>query len=322
MSTGIDYVDETENFITGCTKVSPGCKNCYAETQTVSLWKRFKQEKYRHGFNKVVEHRDLLSSISFVKKPTRYMINSMSDTFHPDVSFNFLYKLFEKFIFYPWNTFVIVTKRAERASMVMDNIWLHLSRNHPSLDFPLKNVWLIVTTENQEMFNQRIPFLLKTPVAIRGLSIEPMLGPMDIRRAFNSGCPLCCGSGEWPVAIKCTKCGGSGKWHKIDWVIVGGESGSKGRPMHPDWPASIQKQCQDAGIAYFFKQWGEWGHYVVPNPKKCRIVCNNGESHSYLKIGDIELDESLNPFVMCKIGKKKSGNILNGKTYSELPVER
>ena len=300
MGTKIDYVDESENFVTGCTKVSPGCKNCYSEIMTKRL-KNMGQKKYQEGFDKVVEHWDMLP-MQLKTKPTRYFINSMSDTFHPDVSFNFLYKLFEKFIFYPWNTFVIVTKRAERASEIMTDIWYQLSRNYPQLSvkFPLKNVWLIVTTENQETANKRIPYLLKTPVAVRGLSIEPMLGNMSIQWALDD-------------------CNGT----KIDWVIVGGESGSKARPMHPDWPKSIRDQCKQFGTAFWFKQWGEWGMIVTPDSRKCIVVCKDGTTRTIeeMKANEIKPDVSLAPTVMSKLGKKKSGNILDGKTHSELPSE-
>ena len=248
--TKIDYVDETINFVTGCTYVSPACDNCYAKPMTRRL-KAMGQEKYRFGFNKVVEHPGMLS-FKFPKKPRRYFVNSMSDTFHKDVTFNFHYEMFKRFAQNPQHTFLIFTKRVEDLQKKLDGIWFHLSRN--GFHTPLKNVWIIVTAENQEMVNYRLPYLLESPAHIRGVSIEPMLGPIDLSLYIDG----------------------------LDWVIVGGESGSKARDMQVMWPASIQNQCEQSITPFWFKQWGEY---------------LNGR----------------------KIGRKKAGDSLFGHVYKQMP---
>ncbi len=291
----IEYTDKTINFVTGCSKISTGCQNCYAETMTFRL-KEMGQEKYQKGFNEVVEHWDMLP-FEFSRTPKRYMINSMSDTFHPEVSFGFIFKMFEQFIHFPQNTFMIFTKRPERASRVIPKIWSYLSKAYPARQFPLENVWLVVTTENQEMYDKRIHYLLDTLVAVRGLSVEPMLSHI------NFGDHL----------------------EQIDWIALGGESGSKGRPMHPSWALSARDQCKSHNTAYWFKQHGEWG---FPNGfKKKRITMlidgrifkNDDDFCQFCSVTPEELDR-LHPSTRQKLGKKKSGNMLEGRTYTELPT--
>ncbi len=272
MATGIDYVDETINYVSGCSKVSSACKNCYAETMTKRL-QAMGQKKYEFGFDNIVEHWGLLDH-KFKKTPKRYFVNSMSDTFHPSVTWNFQYEMFKRFAQNPQHTFLIFTKRAKLLKKRLEDIWFHLSQN--GYRTPLKNVWVIVTVENQEMATLRIPYLLKTPAHIRGISIEPMLSPVNL----------------WPYV------------DLLDWVILGGESGPNARPMHPDWIRLIRDQCKAENIPFWFKQWGEWRE-VVLRPKKYKTkIIGSGV---------------FNKLVMEKAGKKRAGDLIDGKQYKHLP---
>lgn len=250
MPTKIDYVDDSINYVTGCTKVSPACNNCYAEKMTKRLCgmekarnrkviklqalgkgKNLKEtEKYQAGFNEVVEHWNMLD-FKFPKKPRRYFVNSMSDTFHHQVSWNFQYEMFKRFYHNPQHTFLIFTKRSEQLWRVILDIYFQLERNISDFHAPLKNVWIIATTENQEMFDKRMQHLSIVPSVVRGISIEPMLGPIDLSYHIQN----------------------------LDWVIVGGETGPNAREMKYDWVESIRDQCKNANVPFWFKKWGSFG---------------------------------------------------------------
>ncbi|RYZ63041.1 MAG: phage Gp37/Gp68 family protein [Chitinophagaceae bacterium] len=225
----IEWTDKTWNPVTGCTKVSQGCKFCYAET----FYERF------HGkgsFKNITCHDDRLTVPLNWKKPSMIFVNSMSDLFHEKVPFDFIYKIFEMMHLAHWHTFQVLTKRAERLHELND-VWLHLKRNYPGAEFPSKNVWIGVSVEDQKAADERIPLLVNSPAAIRFLSCEPLLGPVNLNldELFYL------------------------RAEKIHWVICGGESGNKARPMHPEWAKSLRNQCEEANVSFFFKQWGSFG---------------------------------------------------------------
>jgi protein gp37 len=257
----IEWTDATWNPITGCTKVSAGCDHCYAERVT----ERF------HGpgsFAEVVLHPDRLDMPLRWRRPRRVFVNSMSDLFHDDVPEGFIGAVFEIMARAERHTFQILTKRHARMRAML-NRWAtegtvvdggYLRAPHRPLGdirwtaplwTPPANVWLGVSVEDQHWADIRIPALLDTPAAIRGLSCEPLLGPIDLRGALGFSYTDD-GTGERiPVP-------------SVDWVIVGGESGPGARPMHPDWARSIRDQCVQAGVPFFMKQTGavlarEWG---------------------------------------------------------------
>jgi protein gp37 len=215
----IEWTESTWNIVTGCTKTSPGCKNCYAERMAFRL-KAMGQPRYKNGFSLTL-HPDLLEEPLRWNKSKFVFVNSMSDLFHAKVPLWFIRKAFDVMRDAHWHTFQILTKRAERLE--------HLCGE---LSWP-SNVWIGVTVENQDCVN-KIKHLRKVPTAVRFLSLEPLLGPVQ-------NLPL----------------------DGINWVIVGGESGPQARPIESEWVRSIRNQCICKGVAFFFKQWG--GHHRSRN---------------------------------------------------------
>ncbi|MCH9664869.1 MAG: phage Gp37/Gp68 family protein [Gammaproteobacteria bacterium] len=217
MTSKIEWTEHTWNPVIGCTKVSAGCKYCYAETMAVRL-QAMGSPDYVDGFRvvKMLPHK--LDIPLRRKKPTTYFVNSMSDLFHPDVTVEFIGKVFDVMRETPQHQYQILTKRAERMREVLVNI-----------DVP-KNAWLGVTVENRKDGIPRIRELAKIKSFVKFLSVEPLLEDLG---AINLA--------------------------KIDWVIVGGESGSKARPMEKAWALAVKKQCRKQKVKFFFKQWGAWG---------------------------------------------------------------
>ncbi len=205
--TGIEWTDKTWNPATGCTKVSPGCLNCYAEAVT----KRFSQQ-FPQGFALTL-HPERLQQPKRWRKSSRIFVNSMSDLFHEDLPLFFLKEVFQVIAETPHHIYQILTKRHERL--------LELS---PQLNWH-DNIWLGVSVENQN-YAHRVDYLRKVPAQVRFLSCEPLLSSIQLDLT------------------------------DIHWVIVGGESGAKHRPIQSDWVESIQRQCQIADVPFFFKQWG------------------------------------------------------------------
>lgn len=267
MSTGIEWTEETWNPVTGCDRVSPGCDNCYALTMAGRL-KAMGQPKYQRdgdprtsgpGFG-VTVHPDVLDQPLRWRRPRRVFVNSMSDLFHDAVSDEFIARVFAVMASCPQHTFQILTKRHGRMRSL-------LSRNDFGPDvallaetefcgsdraWPLPNVWLGASAEDQKRADLRIPALLETPAAVRFISAEPLLGPVDLSRWLRPvGWPKCWDDHE-PTA-ECSRC------IQPDWVIVGGESGHGARPMHPDWVRALVNQCRSTGVPVFVKQMGSAG---------------------------------------------------------------
>lgn len=240
VNSSIEWTEATWNPVTGCTRVSAGCDNCYAVAMTKRL-DAIGQEKYqglvnpgKQHFNGVVKlHRDSLIIPLRRNKPTLYFVNSMSDLFHKEVPQKFIQAVFDVMAQTPHHTYQILTKRPDRMACIVPR--LSVADDKLYSENPLPNVWLGTSVENQATAEERIPFLQKTPAAVRFLSCEPLLGPLDLREYLNPFASLGC---------------------EIHWVIVGGESGWNARPMKKTWVRSIRKQCHDAGVAFFFKQWG------------------------------------------------------------------
>ncbi len=208
----IEWTEMTWNPTTGCTKVSAGCKFCYAEVMSKRLH-AMGIEKYKDAF-KVRMHPDALNIPYSWKHPKIVFVNSMSDLFHPQVSLEFIKKVFAVMNDNPQHVFQVLTKRAERLYELHDQLkWTH-------------NIWMGVSVEDERVVD-RIDFLRGTGARVKFLSCEPLIGPLNNLNLEN-----------------------------IDWVIVGGESGRKPRPMDPDWVLGIQDQCAQAEVAFFFKQWG------------------------------------------------------------------
>jgi protein gp37 len=216
----IEWTESTWNPVTGCSKISPGCKNCYAERMAKRL-QAMGSPRYRNGF-KVTLQEDIVELPLEWKQPRVIFVNSMSDLFHKDVPCDFIVKVFDTMTRAHWHTFQILTKRSDRLAQIT-----------PYLPWP-ENVWVGVSIESQK-YTYRISDLIKTPSAVRFLSLEPLLGPI-------SKLPL----------------------RGIDWVIVGGESGPGARPMEREWVVQIKRCCREmsakgrcasgANVPFFFKQ--------------------------------------------------------------------
>lgn len=321
----IEWTDRTWNPVTGCTKVSQGCKHCYAER----IYERF------HGkgsFKNVISHDERLQQPLKWKKPSMIFVNSMSDLFHEDVPWNFIYKVFEIMHLARWHTFQVLTKRSERLHELND-IYFHLKRNYPDATFPSKNVWIGVSVEDQKAADERIKHLISCQAAVIFLSCEPLLGPLDLTDIGLDGCGCNVLSGiADPIPIP---------FNKIDWVILGGESGPGARPMHPDWAKSVRNQCETYGVPFFFKQWGEYyTHSFLLNESRDPVFRMFRDKQHWInkattwvrggrcisvdgrecKIGR-DFDECSYPVaIMDKIGKKKAGRLLDGREHNEFPI--
>jgi len=212
----IEWTEQTWNPTVGCTKISPGCKNCYAETMARRL-QAMGMRGYENGFRLTIMPERLSEPLER-RKPTVYFVNSMSDLFHEKVPFDYIRKVFDVMAQTPQHTFQVLTKRAERMAEFCK------SRNVPS------NVWLGVSVENKKHGVPRISVLREIDASVRFLSVEPLLEPL----------------GEIDLT-------------GIHWVIVGGESGHKARPIRQEWVDNIKQQCDASDVAFFFKQWGTWG---------------------------------------------------------------
>ncbi|GAA0840942.1 phage Gp37/Gp68 family protein [Marinobacter szutsaonensis] len=239
--TGIEWTEQTWNPVTGCTKVSPGCKHCYAETMAKRL-QAMGANGYENGFA-VSLHPERLGQPLQRAKPTTYFVNSMSDLFHEDVPFSYIDAVMNVIDRCPQHVFQILTKRAERMAEYSSG------RKIPA------NAWMGVSVEDKKYGLPRIDLLRRVPAETRFLSVEPLLedlGEIDL--------------------------------NDIHWVIVGGESGAKARPMKAEWALNVKDQCLKAEVPFFFKQWGNWGADGV------------------------------------RRSKKKNGRELHGKTYSGYPI--
>ncbi|MGP4114624.1 phage Gp37/Gp68 family protein [Streptomyces sp. 4N509B] len=289
MSTTIEWTNETWNPTTGCDRISPGCDNCYALTMARRL-KAMGQTKYQTDGNPVTSgpgfglatHRDALTEPLRWKKPRKVFVNSMSDLFHARVPRAFLAQVFAVMAATPQHTYQILTKRPERAARILTDRctcgtghpngehfrsemeWAATSHSPtyvPGLEhgiyhrsgWPLPNVWIGTSVEDQKRADLRVPALLDTPAAVRFLSCEPLLGPVDLKRAVSTrGSER--GHGLTASFVHTGDC--CRKFHGIDWVIVGGESGHGARPMDIKWAESLVHQCQVADVPVFVKQLG------------------------------------------------------------------
>jgi protein gp37 len=223
----IEWTEATWNPVTGCTEVSEGCDHCYAKT-FAERWRGIPGHAYEQGFDLKLWPGRLDIPLRW-KRPRRVFVNSMSDLFQDGVPDEFIREVFAVMAGTPRHTYQVLTKRPGRMASFL-RLWRELAVR------PLPNVWLGTSVETQKWADVRIPQLLRAPAAVRFLSCEPLLGPLNLA-----------GAGHLDV-----KDSGA----TIDWVIAGGESGPGARPMDPVWVRSLRGQCAAAGLAFFFKQWG------------------------------------------------------------------
>jgi len=329
--TKIEWTDATWNPITGCSVVSAGCKHCYAMKLAGT---RMRNEPSRAGLTvdtaagpvwngQVRFNRQWLEQPLHWSRPRRIFVCAHGDLFHENVPDEWIRKVFDIMSFAPRHTFQVLTKRAKRMEQLVPMLApRYTARN--GTGWPLANVWLGVSVEDQGAANERIPYLLRTPAAVRFLSCEPLLNHVDLT-AIDDGCahrevpredwgdmddddsP----PGLWWNALTGERTimhgGADGLWSRtdtsIDWVIAGGESGPRARPMHPDWARSLRDQCADAGVPFLFKQWGEF--------VSVSEVEGPGRHHQFADGATVR-----------RIGKKLAGRTLDGVEHNAMPEAR
>lgn len=371
-TTKIEWTDATWNIITGCTLVDEGCRHCYA-AHLITSWPAIGNHPSRKGlarknaageskftgevrFNEQWLHQPL-----FWKKPRKIFVCAHGDLFHPSVPNEWIDRVFAVMALAPQHTFQVLTKRPERAidylSDTLDRIEaiedcaddLLGSNDMPfTPHWPLPNVWLGTSISDQASADLRIPELLACPAAVRFISAEPLLGPVDIdqwlhdddcgvsrKTSRQHGQKPLCHCGERPVNEV-----------RLDWVIVGGESGPHARAMHPEWARSLRDQCAAAGVAFLFKQWGEWlplnqtadgaaDDYYHPAPvrdpdasRRCKYdslcLSIDGADHPTGAAGNYHMS---NPSAftrpgdmsMYRVGKRAAGRLLDFTEHNGFP---
>ena len=350
----IEWTDATWNPIVGCTKVSPGCDHCYAER----LVNGRMRHRYPDGFAKVVLHPERLDQPLRWKRPRRIFVNSLSDLFEAQVPDEFIVQVFDVMATASRHIFQVLTKRPGRmASFVRRYLTGAFATDAAAgllaftVERPPPNIWLGTSVEDQHWADVRVPKLLDTPAAVRFLSCEPLLGPVDLdaellghpwaRANAHSHAyprhilgPVEDPDGLWRGHMECIDdatsddpydgrgCGfDTTQRGGIDWVIVGGESGPGARPMHPGWARVLRDQCQATGVAYLFKQWGEWGPCDDLLDDQARVLTDEGR---WVKPGTppppglcLEQPSAWAPMRRC--GKQFVGRELDGRTWDEFP---
>jgi protein gp37 len=302
----IEWTEHTFNPWMGCAKVSTGCKNCYAE----GIVKRTGQEIWGvHAGRKMMSDKYWEKPVQWQKAAAkagridRVFCASMADVFerHQDRAVDkelrdARFWLFQLITETPNLMWLLLTKRPENIRPMYLEVY-HDAGWHPTPEeFHMPhNVCIMTSVENQEQADKRIPELLKVPAKYRGLSVEPLLGPVELSTWFD-----CEWNGNYFVEAFTDQ---------LHWVIVGGESGPNARPMHPEWAISLRDQSQNAKVPFFFKQWGKWVHA--------------GDDRFDRKDGKVEwfdMERQKDGFVpMRRVGKKKAGRILDGKEYNQHP---
>lgn len=323
---------EVWNPVQGCSLESQGCANCYAMTFAhrfsgpgapfEGLTKKTNSGVKWNGNIRLVTEA-LHKPLSW-KTPRTCFVNSMSDLFHEKVPFDFIDNVFAVMDCCPQHTFIILTKRSKRMKQYFDEKreW-HVSQlkyAYKSDDadlsaWPLKNVWMGVSVENQEKADERIPDLLRIPSEIRFLSCEPLIGPISLDKCI----------------------------HLLNWVIVGGESGHNASPMHPDWVRDLRNECRSHNVPFFFKQWGEFRPFEESYPpfyRDCAIGIEvDGHFMNFIdynhkseagKYNGFRWMPAMESITYClehkssncswlRMGKKESGNFLDGVQHLEFP---
>jgi protein gp37 len=342
--TGIEWTDSSWNPIVGCSLVSPGCTNCYAMKAANRLLdkpgshydgttKRVNGNAVWTGkLNLAPEH--ILTQPLRWKRPRKIFVNSMSDLFHEGVPDEWIDRVFTVMALTSRHTYQVLTKRPAR----MHDFILRLSRSIEPLEaaaramgytfhfegistlpWPIPNVWLGVSVERQKEADERIPLLTKTPAAVRFISAEPLLGPINLAQAG--------------LDIDMSDLDSLSKTN-LHWVIVGGESGKDARPMHPAWARSLRDQCIAAGVPYFFKQWGSWRPMEVGESQggNTNFVLRDPEDRRNPMSECFHMPHSVDACItdpkygwrypVKNVGKKAAGRLLDGRTWDEFPDNR
>lgn len=373
----IEWTDATWNPTVGCSIVSPGCTNCYAMKVAQGLERRFNSPKYS-GLTKIVngnavwtgeirlDEDALLQPLKW-KKPRHIFVNSMSDLFHEVLANWQIARVFGVMTCATQHTYQVLTKRAARMQALVRSevFWEEVntfsteyafdysdSLNRRTDDYratsddldpenPPPNVWLGVSCERQQEADERIPLLLQTPAAVRFISAEPLLGPIDFTRIDDGAAHREVPREEWgslddddsPPALwwdgltgkRTIMHGGAhGDWSRrdasLDWIIVGGESGPNARPMHPDWARSIRDQCEAAGVPFFFKQWGEYTPMELAAGDREEPWRRDSSGREVWAIDELRVPREQWPHItFARVGKKSAGRLLDGQEHNGMP---
>lgn len=345
--TKIEWTDATWNIITGCTLVDEGCRHCYAARLAATRLQHIPSRKGLAQLNAAGEAKftgEVRFNDQWLDQPLRWKKGRMifvcahGDLFHDSVPDDWIDKVFAVMALAPQHTFQVLTKRPDRAAVYFgcraasrieawanaagkmrgDGAYSDVMQNDRTA---LPNVWLGTSISDQPSADLRIPDLLATPAAVRFLSVEPMLGAVDLTHSLTRWC-VRCAPWERPCSIGCEHRTG------LNWVICGGESGPNARPMHPDWARSLRDQSQAAGVAFFFKQWGEWasgtqiegmtgissappkdGHFAHPHRRRVHGGALDGQCFQGL----------LDDHSMIRLGKAHAGRLLDGQEWSQMP---
>ncbi|MCO6410059.1 DUF5131 family protein [Hoeflea alexandrii] len=360
MASKIQWTEDTWNPITGCTIVSPGCTNCYAMRRAAPRLSQNPATPQYHGTVQPSKGGyvwtgkiGIAADTAFLKplrtkKPTMFFVNSMSDLFHENVPDEVIDRIFAIMALCPQHTFQVLTKRSARMREYLGDEATQLRVLQEGVDrelaaagirwngdwndrhsqaiagatrWPLPNVWLGVSVEDQARSDERIPDLLATPATVRFISAEPLLGPVDMTNLDHLG------------TLRANSIYGiSAIWKNnhigrncLDWVIVGGESGKGARPMHPDWARAIRDQCAAADVPFFFKQWGDWEIALDrdhDDPDWRLDYTNDYVDRGKSKWLNLEGGCGFHGerfHVMRKVGTKRAGRLLDGVEHNAMP---
>lgn len=361
--THIEWTDATWNPITGCSVVSAGCKHCYAMKLAGT---RLKHDPSRAGLTietnagpvwngEVRFNEKWLDQPSRWGRPRRIFVCAHGDLFHEAVPDEWIDRVFAVMASAEHHQFQVLTKRPgrmleylsvdsgdeHRENTALRRIrdlqfqrGLGLGRGEVNVyndvgqgRWPLPNVWLGVSVENQAAADERIPLLLRCPAAVRWISAEPLLGAIDLRQVRGTGNPMFDGYTGFFDVLRSDRCAVHARGYcmpmacgghlpAIDWVVAGGESGAGARPMHPDWARSLRDQCAAAGVPFLFKQWGAWAPTSIPvdqlpsTDPNVRLV--EGGWSNRLKVDRF----------MRQVGKKAAGRLLDGVQHDGYPEVR
>lgn len=298
------YWDRPWSLVSSCTRCSPGCDHCWA----LAMEKRFHK-----GIEGVIKtHPDRLDIPLRRKKPTVYAV--WNDLFHEDVPDSFQYEVYKTMIQNKQHTYLVLTKRPHNMAR-----FLSPENCFARPEFP--HIWHGATICNQPEADAKIPDLLRVP-GKKWLSIEPMLGPVDLSEWLHKMIPWATAGGPnecahgYAEGIPCPTCN-----PKLDCIVLGGESGPGARPLYPDWVRSVRDQCIAAGVPYFFKGWGEWVDFLQTdtnfNPTRTNRI--------WLREDGTQNDHDRNDGISAlvhRVGTKRSGRLLDGQEWNELPWRR
>lgn len=320
-NTRIEWADHTFNPWEGCTRVSPGCDNCYAAARNIRFsggvnWGPSAPRRHtsRETWQQPLKWNAECDSSPFVVggRP-RVFCASLADVFDNEVPSAWRRELFHLILRTPNLDWLLLTKRIGNAAEMLDDT----AEACGGYCWPFHNVWIGATVVNQAEADRDVPKLLAVPAARRFLSVEPMLGLVDVRQYLGGHRIIRAGGSTGPVT--------SARVNGIDWVICGGESGPHARPMHPDWARSLRDQCNAAGVPFFFKQWGEWlpGHQYTGElqERDCGpdsiFRCAEWDPIA----GWVERDchpSERDEHAVWRVGKRAAGRLLDGRTWDEV----